>query len=476
VSRAAPGTAERGQGGSAAPHPSLRARLLRGSAWVFAGKMGTALLAIAVNGLLARLLRPGEFGTYLLLGSGAIIGSALATVGLDRAVVRLVAASWGRGEVGRARGAVGMVFRLGGVGVALVASLVAALLWSLPASDDAVGPITALLFAGWLTALGMQVLVAESFRGFQDFRLATACDGLIANACAVAALAVVWALPIAFRLDYALAVMAGSVGLSALAGGLALRRRLARLPPPEHIAGREVASVAWPFLVMTAASFLVATGVDFWILGAVRGARDVSIYGAAARLVWIVATPLIVVQQVVPPIIAELHARGARRQLERSLRAVATVSGMPAAALLLLFVTTGPFILGLVYGDFYRQGATVLAILSFARLVAVYTGSSGAALLMTGHQRTMMVLTLACGVAAVSLEVLLGWRFGMVGVALGSAAGQTAQNVAQVFVARSRLGIWTHADLRPASLRSLAREALNAAGRGRGRAGTPLVP
>jgi O-antigen/teichoic acid export membrane protein len=98
----------------------------------------------------------------------------------------------------------------------------------------------------------------------------------------------------------------------------------------------------------------------------------------------------------------------------------------------------------------------VLAILSFARLFAVYTGSSGTALLMTGYQRTMMVITLIAGCSAVAMELGLGWRYGMVGVACGSAAGQFLQNTLQLFMTKRKLGIWTHAELNPARLRRLA--------------------
>jgi O-antigen/teichoic acid export membrane protein len=204
-------------------------------------------------------------------------------------------------------------------------------------------------------------------------------------------------------------------------------------------------SVSWPFLVNSGATFLVATGVDIWILGVFRPNSDVALYGAAARLVWFVATPLIVVSQVVPPIIAELHARGERAQLERALRAVATIAGLPAALVLTAFVVAGPWIMGTVYGGFFRQGATVLAILSCARLAAVVTGSSGATLMMTGHQRTMMAITLATGACSLVAEILLAPRYGITGVAAATCAAQTVQNALQLGFARARAGIWTHA-------------------------------
>jgi O-antigen/teichoic acid export membrane protein len=183
----------------------------------------------------------------------------------------------------------------------------------------------------------------------------------------------------------------------------------------------------------------------------------VALYGAASRLVFFVATPLIVVSQVVPPIIAELHARGERKQLERTLRSVSTVAGLPAALVLGAFIVAGSFILSIAYGPYFRGAATVLVILSFARLTAVCTGSSGVALMMTGHQRTMMLITVGCGAFALVAEILLAPRYGMTGVAAATCTAQIMLNLLQLVLARVHLGIWTHARLSLEPIKELVR-------------------
>jgi O-antigen/teichoic acid export membrane protein len=115
--------------------------------------------------------------------------------------------------------------------------------------------------------------------------------------------------------------------------------------------------------------------------------------------------------------------------------------------LLLTFLIFGGHIMGAIFGPFFRRGALVLAILSLARLVAVGTGSCGAALMMTGHQRDMMNLSIFAGVLSVVAEILLAPHFGIVGVAVATAIAQTLQNVLMLIFARKRLGIWTHAEL-----------------------------
>jgi O-antigen/teichoic acid export membrane protein len=110
-----------------------------------------------------------------------------------------------------------------------------------------------------------------------------------------------------------------------------------------------------------------------------------------------------------------------------------------------------------VYGPFFRQGATVLAILSVARLVAVWTGSSGATLMMTGHQRTMMTITVTTGVASLIAEILLAPTYGITGVAAATCAAQIMQNALQLTFARLRVGIWTHARFSLEPVRELLR-------------------
>jgi O-antigen/teichoic acid export membrane protein len=240
-----------------------------------------------------------------------------------------------------------------------------------------------------------------------------------------------------------------SVGFTALAvmgAAWILLRQVRTLHGEGGLAGREVVSLAWPLLVVNLTSYMVGTGVDLFVVGAFRPLSDVALYGAASRLVFFLATPFIIVSQVVPPIVAELYAQGRKRELQHSLRMVATLAGIPATVVLLAFLFWGGPIMGGLFGRPFREGAAVLAILSLARLVAVYTGSCGVALMMTGHQREMMNLSIFAAVLSVGGELLVARRFGIVGVAAATASAQVVQNVLMLVSARRHVGIWTHVE------------------------------
>ena len=121
---------------------------------------------------------------------------------------------------------------------------------------------------------------------------------------------------------------------------------------------------------------------------------------------------------------------------------------LPSAATLIAFLLLGSPILGLAFGDFYRDAWPVLAILSIGQLVNVWVGSCGYLLVMTGHQRDMMrISTISCAVSTVG-GLLAVREYGLVGVAIATAMGMIVQQTLMLLMARKRCGVWTHASPR----------------------------
>ena len=85
---------------------AIRRRLLRGSVTVFFGMAAGTVLTLVFNALLARMLGHGTLGAYFLVFSMVTLGTTVAQLGLDRAVIRLVAAARATGNTGRARRAI----------------------------------------------------------------------------------------------------------------------------------------------------------------------------------------------------------------------------------------------------------------------------------------------------------------------------------------------------------------------------------
>ena len=440
---------------------SVRRRLLRGSGWVLAGKVITIPLGFVINALLARLLTPSELGAYFATFTLVLVGSIVAQLGLDRAAVRFVSTSLASGDEGRTRGVIRIVFRAGAiaavaVGLVLILGVGGWLATNVFHSEAMAQVIP--IAAGWLVVTALRSLVVETFRGFQRFGLATIFDSLLTDVLTALALGGLLFARVDTSLNDVVAIsLAFAVVAAAIAGSL-LVRRVRTLRGDGAVVGREIFSMAWPVLITDVSIYLLGTGVDLLILGAFRPLSEVAIYGAASRLMMLVVTPYRVLQGVVPPIIAELYAKGRKRELERVLRASATIAGIPAAIALVVFLLFGAGIMGLIYGPFYRQGATILAILSAGRLIAVWTGSCGLALMMTGHQRAMMAITICWGITSITAGLLVAPRFGGVGLAAATAVTASMQNLVQLYVARRKLGISTQAELSPRRLLEFIKE------------------
>ena len=429
----------------------LRKRLISGFSWAFTGKIATAVIGLGINALLTRLLSPKEMGAYFITFSIVSVSAVLAQMGLNQTVVRCVAESLGVDRPGRARAAIRKVFRFGTFGVFLVSGIlgIGAGRW-LARNVFHSGLIEGVIGLAivWTVIISFQNLLAETFRGFHDIRLATIFGGQFLGGLAAG---VISGLSFALLLGIKgvsnlyqiliLTIIAGAV--SVFFGGMMLWQRIGDLEGDGQIEGKEILAIAWPVLI-TNLTVLVLSQADIWILGIFRPQEEVAIYGAVARLVILVAMPLSIIKAVVPPLIAEMYAQGKRTELEHILRSAATLAWIPAFVALLVFLLFGKSILSFVYGGHYREGAIVLLLLSVGQLVNVWVGSCGLTLIMTGYQAELMMITVACGILTIVGAMWLVKTYGAIGVASIVTAAITLQNILMLLVAKYKTGIWTH--------------------------------
>ena len=420
------------------------------------------MFGIFTTGLLARMLSQQELGAYFLALTIVSLGAVVGSLGLPKTVVGLVAENMGVGRPERARRGIRTVLGLGGFG-ALGISL--AYLWvgdlvseHLFHSSLLVG-VTGLL-AGWIAIAVVQEITAETFRGFHDIRLATLLGGLatagksgglIMRVLLLGVLVLLWVRSEHTSLTTVMLVCIGSGSMSVVLSLWPLYDKVSSLGSSEGSADEELVSAkeilddATPFLAIALTSFVLLSA-DVWILGALGSLKEVGIYGAASRLVAFVVMPLLIVNLVLPPIVAEMYAQGQTGRLERTLRTFSTLAGIPSLLVLLVFMLLGGPILGLVYGKpIYHSDTAVLVllILSAAKLTAVWSGSCGLVLQFTGHQSSMLRVSLLTSPLFFVVAILATQRYGPVGVACAVAVTTALQNVIMVLLAKKKTGMWT---------------------------------
>ena len=455
---------------------TLRRRVLSGSTWALGGKIGAATIGIVTTGVLTRLLTKQEVAVYLLAFSIISLGAVMGSLGLPKTVLRFVAESMTLGQPGRARRAIYTALGLGVLGALcislayffFVGDLVSRYLFHSSALVAVIG-----LTAGWMAISTMQEIMAETFRGFHDIRMATLFGGLATGgksaglimrvmllACLVLLLATVGHTDLR-------TVMLASVGAgaaSSLLAALFLHNKISSLGTQgveNPISAGDELRDAFPILIISLTSFILLSAADLWILNYFGSKDEVAVYGVAARLVTFIAMPLLLTNLVLPPIIAEMYAQGRTAELEGTLRSFSTLSGVPSLLVLILFMLLGGPILGLVYGAklfppgslAIHQGAIVLVLLSAGKLAAVWAGSCGAVLQFTGHQRSMLRVNLLTSPLFIIGALLVVRDYGPVGIASMTAAITVLQNAALVLVAKRKTGMWTHVSLSQSRLR-----------------------
>jgi O-antigen/teichoic acid export membrane protein len=440
---------------------SLKRRLLSGSIWAVAGRFGGAMVGILTASLLTFVISPKEVGAYNLVLSIVSFGALVGALGLPKTVVRLVAENVGLNRSGRARRVIYTVLSLGLVGTLLtslayflvIGDLIENRLFHSPLLVGLTG-----LVAVWIAIAVLQEITAETFRGFHDIRWATLLGGLATGGksgglimrlvlLGTLTLLVVKGAGVDLRTVTLVSIGAGLV--SVLLSCWLLYGRVSSLGSramEEPVSTREVLDDALPFLAIAMTAF-VLQAADIWILGALSSKTAVAVYVNASKLVTFVVMPLLVVNLVMPPIVAEMYAQGRTARLERTLRAFSTMSGVPSLLVLVGFMLLGRPILSLVYNqDIYHSNTAwlVLLILSAAKLVAVWSGSCGLVLQFTGHQASMLRVSLLTSPLFFVLAIPATMRYGPVGVAAAAALITSLQNVIMVLLAKRKTGMWTH--------------------------------
>ena len=427
----------------------LQKKLLGGGMWAVIGKVTLSGGGLALNMILARILSPDEMGAYFIAVSILAVVGVFILLGLNQAIVRLIAEAMAVRQPGRARQAIQWAFTLLLLGclLGIVFMLLGGGQWITehifhsPLLSDLTG-----LIALWIVFSTFQTLLAEAFRGFQDIRLAASFGGggALTRILLLIFLAGTWLLRGNNSLRQVILLSLWANIITVLLAATLLNKRLRKLPVNQHgISFKEMLTITAPFWI-NGLSLLVISQADIWFLGAYQDADQVAIYGAVLRLILLATTPTLISAAVLPPIITELHSKRELKQLESILRSTATLIAIPASVVFVSFLFWGREILTYVYGEYYSSGYQALVTTSLGYWVFVLAGSSGLTLMMSGYQKVIMRITLFTGILSLILMYIFTPRFGYNGLAVVVSITIMLQNLMVLLYVRIKIGIWTH--------------------------------
>ena len=422
----------------------LRGRLVRSMAGTFGLRVANIGLSFVTSIVLARLVGAANYGTYVYAMTWVALLSVTSAVGLDKLMVRNMAAYQAKADWSRMRGllrwASWIVLAVSFSLTLLVFLVVRHFYFGLDAGITRSILLIALLM---LPIWTFTRLWQSAVRGLGWIVLGQLTDFLVRPLLFVCLLIVIYlSRRSALTVPIVMILQVVSSGVGVLLAAWFLRRAL---PEELTISAFEYDSSIWiastlPLLLSNVLE-IANIQADILLLGSLHGAGAVGIYNVSKRLAGLVAFVLIAVNMSIGPRMASLYATGnligLQRLVTKSVRIIFWGSLPFAVGLLLL----GHWVL-LLWGSEFVEGYTTLVILVVGQVVNAAMGPVALLLIMTRYERDA-----AWGVGIglcinVGLNLLLIPQWGFVGTAVATLISTIAWNILLVVLAFRQVGIY----------------------------------
>lgn len=404
---------------AAEPSPLLKS-LVKGGGISFFGHLIQVVMNVLFQWYMARTLGAAGVGVYTLAFSVVTLALLLATLGLERGIVKFVAHYNTLEQPAKAKGVILSAFWVYGIsslivslGLFLSAEQINQRFFQEPALTQVLQWMTLLLVAnGWISLL---VSVPVGFRRVEH--QAAIQQIFLPVASLVLAVLFVFGLGAQLMAFVYAALIAG--GLAAL---IALWR-LWRFRPWQRLRQEGAEFELRKLLSFSAPLFFTqllnrAEGqLGFLLLGVLATTGDVGVYRVSSRLILPMTLMFTALQSISASNIASLYSRGEMQELGHLYRTTTRwllMVGMPFFLILVLI----PKELLSLFGTEFTVAAGVLRLIALAQLINLATGMGGLILQMTSYVTLNFVTAMTVVAAAFFLQLWLIPRYGLLGAAV----------------------------------------------------------
>lgn len=390
-------------------------RIVRETAWVFAGQGAAALATLVGLRVITELVPPVVYGTVALALGVVALAQGLAVGPLMQAVLRYYPDLAARGRVGELRSVTFRALRRL-LAISSLALLLFAIGWAVAEPSYAVlAALTVALFAVEV-ARSVEVTFLNAARRQRAMALLVAADAWLRP---LAAVAVVWAWG-----PHGAAVMAGYlIGAALVLAAYRVTARVQPLPTPgaasadTHGLAARLQAYAWPLTALPLIGW-VSGQADRYLIGALAGVSAAGIYAALYGLasksfLMLSASVELALRQPFYARVADDDQRGARVAFG------VWLGGVLAAAFALwgLFALFHAEIAAVLLAAEYRAHAALMAWIA-AGYVLLAAAQVFERVCYAYHDTRGVLLVQAAGAAlSVAIAAPLVWRHGIEGAA-----------------------------------------------------------
>jgi O-antigen/teichoic acid export membrane protein len=392
-----------------------------GAAVAGGGDLISAILRYTTNVVMTHLVTQGIYGifveTYTLV---TVLGYA-SKLGLDSATLRFLSTYRTKNGRALAAGLLRFASRL-----ALVSGLICAILFFFLSSiiahaiyHKAIYELPFKEAALLIPLIGMQLVVASGLQALKAIKWKVYVDRLIQPGTTLVLLLIFYALGL--RLEALILATTCGFLASTITGQFLLKRaakKLIKNASPRY-ERRTWMRFAFPMFFNSMIRNIL-NSTDILFLGAFAATRAVGLYGAADRVSYFVVAPLIALNVIFSPMIAEYHAHNRQKQLANMFKVVTKWSFSLSWPVFLCCFIFHDAILG-VFGEKYMSAGMVLIILALGNLVDSGVGSVNYLIVMTGRPRVILTNTVTTVVANIALAFVLVPRYTIIGAAIAAA-------------------------------------------------------
>jgi O-antigen/teichoic acid export membrane protein len=418
---------------------SRLAQLVAGN--VFLVRVGSALLALVTQVLLARWMGRFEFGIYIYVWTWVLMIGALSDVGLSSAARRFIPEYTELKALDRLRG-----FLAGSRWLA----------FGIATAIGIVGALGVTLLAPWLDHFAIIPLYLACVT-IPIYGLVQAQAG-IAQSYDWPNLAL---MPFYIIRQLAITILMGSVYLfgaptdavtamivavittwAVTVGQMfVLNRRLKDKVPagPKRYEVKTWFATSFPIFVVEG-FYLLLTYVDILTLEHFRSPDDVAVYYAGARLLAIVAFVYFAIAGATTHKFTEYHVAGDRARLASFFAETVRWTFWPSLLACVLILAFGRPLLAL-FGVGFERGYSVMFILSIGMLARAAVGPAERLLNMLGERKACAFVYAAAFAINLCLCVILIPLIGIEGAALATSTAIVAESIMLYLMAKRRLGL-----------------------------------
>lgn len=412
--------------------------VIHGAANAFLLKAVGALLAFVLNIAIARMLGAEGTGVYLLALSVGVIGSVIGRVGLDGTLLRFISSHATKKEWNQLYSVQQQGFKL-----ALTASFAVTVIVFLTSSFIAeyiLGKPELEWPIRWMSLsiipFALLNLEAQSFKGLKKITIAMMVQGILVP---LFMLLSIYFLASMYQVLGVVVSYTFATFITATYGAWRWWGVVKKWRGETVVEFSTIWESCRELYVVAIINMAIIPWAPIFILGIWLATSDVGVYGAAMRITMLLNFFLVAVNNVVAPKFSELYTMGEIDKLTMVSKKTALLILLMASPVMVILVTGSEYVMAL-YGEEFREGADILAIMTIGAFVNVACGSVNILLIMSGNEKDVKKTMLFSVFIMIALLITLVPVMGLIGGAIAYSVTIIVRNLVATWYVKKRLG------------------------------------